>query len=135
MTTATTLPRLMLHHAASRGGRAAMREKRHGIWQTTSWSQHATMVLRLAAGLAVRGFGRGDTLAVIGENRPRLYASLLAAQCLGGVGVPLWPDAELRIWIARGVTACQRIRGCCPATTSKWEAYLRCEINYLASHV
>jgi long-chain acyl-CoA synthetase len=90
----------MLHHAANIGGRPAMREKRHGIWQITSWSQYAAIVLRLAAGLAARGFGRGDTLAVIGENRPRLYASLLAAQCLGGAGVPLWPDAEPE-WIAR----------------------------------
>src|SRR5205823_11768877 len=30
----------------------------------------------------------------IGDNRPRLYAALLAAQSLGGAGVPLWPDAE-----------------------------------------
>ena len=100
MTATTTLPGLLLRNAASMGSRIAMREKRHGIWQTTSWSEYATMVSRLAAGLAARGFGRGDTLAVIGDNRPKLYASLLAAQCLGGVGVPLWPDAEPE-WIAQ----------------------------------
>ena len=44
--------------------------------------------------LAAHGFSRGDRLAVIGDNRPRLYASMLAAQSLGGAAVPLWPDAE-----------------------------------------
>jgi long-chain acyl-CoA synthetase len=32
-------------------------------------------------------------LAVIGDNRPRLYWGMSAAQCLGGVAVPLYQDA------------------------------------------
>jgi long-chain acyl-CoA synthetase len=91
---AGTLPRLLHRNAATFGNRPALREKRGGIWHETSWSEHAALVTRFAAGLAAHGFGRGDRLAVIGDNRPRLYAALLAAQSLGGVGVPLWPDAE-----------------------------------------
>ena len=37
---------------------------------------------------------------MIGDNRPRLYAAMLAAQSLGGAAVPLWPDAEPD-WIAQ----------------------------------
>jgi long-chain acyl-CoA synthetase len=94
MTGLTTLPRLLHRNAASFGGRPALREKRGGIWQVLSWADHAAAVSRFAGGLAAHGFGRGDRLAVIGDNRPRLYAAMLAAQSLGGVGVPLWPDAE-----------------------------------------
>lgn len=94
MMAANTLPRLLRRNAASFGTHPAMREKRHGIWQTVSWSAYETLVLELARGLAARGFVAGDRLAVIGDNRPRLYAALLAAQSLGGVGVPLWPDAD-----------------------------------------
>ena len=65
-----------------------------------SWSDYAALVSRFAAGLAAHGFGRGDRLAVIGDNRPRLYAAMLAAQSLGGAAVPLWPDAEPD-WIAQ----------------------------------
>jgi hypothetical protein len=36
---------------------------------------------------------RGDKLAVIGDNRPRLYWGQLAAQSLGGVAVPVYRDA------------------------------------------
>lgn len=91
---ADTLPRLLRRNAASMGARPAMREKRHGIWQTLSWSGYETLVLQLARGLAAHGFRAGDRLAVLGDNRPRLYAALVAAQALGGVGVPLWPDAD-----------------------------------------
>jgi len=50
-------------------------------------------VRALAGGLAAMGFRRGDNLAIIGENRPRLYWALTAAQSLGGVPVPLYQDA------------------------------------------
>jgi long-chain acyl-CoA synthetase len=96
----TTLPRLLHRNATNFGKRPALREKRGGIWQVLTWSDYAAMVSRFAAGLAAHGFGRGDKLAVIGDNRPRLYAAMLAAQSLGGVAVPLWPDAEPE-WIAQ----------------------------------
>lgn len=47
----------------------------------------------MACGLAALGFERGMNLAIIGDNRPRLYWAMLAAQCLGGVPVPLYQDA------------------------------------------
>ena len=91
---ADTLPRLLRRNAASMGAAPAMRGKRHGIWQTLSWLEYETLVLQIARGLAAHGFRAGDRLAVLGDNRPRLYAALLAAQSLGGVGVPLWQDGD-----------------------------------------
>lgn len=89
----TTFPRLMLDHAARRPHAAALREKVYGIWQTTSWADLALLVRRLACGLAHAGLARGDHLVVVGDNRPRLYACMLAAQSLGAVPVPLYQDA------------------------------------------
>src|SRR5688572_31649502 len=88
-----TFPRLLLHHAAVHGARPAVREKDLGIWQTWTWGQVADEVRALAAGLALLGFRRGDSLAIIGDNRPRLYWSLCAAQALGGIPVPIYQDA------------------------------------------
>ncbi|MBA4178098.1 MAG: long-chain fatty acid--CoA ligase [Leptothrix sp. (in: Bacteria)] len=90
-----TFPRLMLDHAAQRPDAPALREKVYGIWQTTTWAELALLVRRLACGLAHAGVGRGDHLVVVGENRPRLYATLLAAQALGAVPVPLYQDAAV----------------------------------------
>jgi long-chain acyl-CoA synthetase len=88
-----TFPRLLMHHARVRGGRPAVREKDMGIWQTWTWAQVADEVTALACGLAERGFRRGDHLAIVGDNRPRLYWAMAAAQALGGVPVPLYQDA------------------------------------------
>ena len=70
-----------------------MLEKHLGIWQTWTWSRFAQEVRACAHALAEQGFKRGDHLALIGDNRPRLYAAMLAAQALGGIPVPLYRDA------------------------------------------
>jgi long-chain acyl-CoA synthetase len=88
-----TFPRLLLHHAATRPDHPAIREKDLGIWQTWTWSEVAAEVRALACGLAAQGFRRGMSLAIIGENRPRLYWAMAAAQSLGGIPVPLYQDA------------------------------------------
>ncbi len=88
-----TFPRLLRQHAQLRGGRPATREKDLGIWQTWSWAEVFTEARALASALAQMGFKRGDNLAIIGDNRPRLYWSFAAAQMLGGVPVPLYQDA------------------------------------------
>ncbi|WP_151448833.1 AMP-dependent synthetase/ligase [Lacisediminimonas profundi] len=88
-----TFPRLLLRHASTRPQKPAFREKDLGIWQTTTWDQVTGEVRAFACGLAALGFKRGMNLAVVGDNRPRLYWAMAAAQCLGGVPVPLYQDA------------------------------------------
>ena len=88
-----TFPRLLLHHAQVRPDRPAIREKDLGIWQTWTWKQVEGEVRALACGLAAQGFKRGMSLAIIGENRPRLYWAMAAAQSLGGIPVPIYQDA------------------------------------------
>ena len=88
-----TFPRLLLHHAALRPQHPATREKDLGIWQTWSWAEVAAEVRALACGLAAQGFKRGMHLAIIGDNRPRLYWAIVAAEALGGIPVPMYQDA------------------------------------------
>jgi long-chain acyl-CoA synthetase len=89
----STLPQLLRERAERTPERPAMREKDRGIWQPYSWQRYWQEVQDFALGLAAGGFGRGDKLAVIGENRPRLYFAQLAAMSLGGVAVPVFQDA------------------------------------------
>ena len=88
-----TLPQLLLRHAEQTPQRTALREKDLGIWQPYSWRRYWEEVRDFALGLAANGFGRGDKLSVIGENRPRLYFAQLAAMSLGGIAVPVYQDA------------------------------------------
>ena len=89
----TTFPQLLLQHAAERPTAAALREKEYGIWQAHSWADLATLVEHVAAGLHQAGLQRHEHMVVIGANRPRLYATMLAAQSLGAIPVPLYQDA------------------------------------------
>ena len=89
----TTFPHLLLKHAAERPDAPAMREKEYGIWQAHSWSSIATLVEHIACGLSQAGLKRGEHMVIIGANRPRLYATMLAAQSLGAIPVALYQDA------------------------------------------
>jgi long-chain acyl-CoA synthetase len=92
MSDLATLPLLLRRNKEKMAKRPAIREKDLGIWQTWNWARVYDAVGDFALGLAAEGFRRGDRLAVIGDNRPRLYWAQLAAQCLGGVAVPIYQD-------------------------------------------
>ena len=89
----TTFPHLLLKHAAERPDAPAMREKEYGIWQAHSWATMAMLAEHIACGLSQAGLKRGEHMVIIGANRPRLYATMLAAQSLGAIPVALYQDA------------------------------------------
>jgi long-chain acyl-CoA synthetase len=90
---ADTFPKLLLHNARSFGERPAMRHKDLGIWQTWTWAQVRDQILALAAGLHRLGLRCGETVAIVGANRPKLYWSVAAVQALGAIPVPVYADA------------------------------------------
>jgi len=90
---ADTFPKLLDAAMARRAGRPAFREKRLGIWQTWTWRAWRDDVHAIAAGLHGLGLRRGQTLAIVGDNRPLLYGAICAAQCLGAIPVPVYQDA------------------------------------------
>ncbi len=131
----TTFPRLMLDHAKQRPQAPALREKVYGIWQTLTWADLAALVRRMACGLAEAGVRRGDHVVVVGENRPRLYAAMLASQSVGAIPVPLYQDAvateyvfpinnaEVRFAIVEDqeqVDKMLELRGPCPQLERIW---------------
>ena len=90
---AETLPGLLRARAARSPRRTALREKEFGIWQTVTWADYRDRVRDLALGLRALGFGRGDRLAIVGDNRPEWLYAELAAQSLGGVAVGIYQDS------------------------------------------
>jgi long-chain acyl-CoA synthetase len=131
----STFPQQMLRHATDRPQAPALRIKEFGIWQTLSWGDLAVLVREMAGGLAEAGLQRGEHVVVIGENRPRLYAAMLATQALGGIPVPLYQDAaatefvfpiqnaEVRFAIVEDqeqVDKLLEVRGECPTLERLW---------------
>jgi long-chain acyl-CoA synthetase len=90
---ADTFPKLLVRNARVFRGRPAIRHKNLGIWQTWSWDEVLKRVRAYAVGLSTLGLKHGDTIAIVGSNRPQLYWSIMAAQMLGAIPVPVYADA------------------------------------------
>ncbi|MBQ4825706.1 MULTISPECIES: AMP-binding protein [unclassified Leisingera] len=88
-----SLPALLQRNAAQFANAPAYREKEFGIWQCWTWAEAAKEIEALALGLINLGVNEGDFVAIIGRNRPYLYWSMVAAQAVGAVPVPLYQDA------------------------------------------
>ena len=88
-----TFPKYLLRNAERFADRPAMRHKDYGIWQSWTWSEQMAEVRALAIGFRELGLKRGDKIAIVGANRPRLYWSFAAAQSLGAIPVPVYADA------------------------------------------
>ncbi|NDY92788.1 AMP-dependent synthetase/ligase [Ideonella livida] len=130
-----TFVRLLQAHATRRPQAPALREKEYGIWQTTTWGGLLQTVQALAAGLHAAGVQRGQHVIVVGDNRPRLSAAMLAAQALGAIPVPLYQDAvaaefvfpltnaEVRYAVVEDqeqVDKLLEVRGQCPLLSHIW---------------
>jgi long-chain acyl-CoA synthetase len=88
-----TFPKLIARNARVRPGRTAFRHKDLGIWQSWTWAEVFEAVRAYAAGLRALGVKRGSKIAIVGQNRPRLYWTMAAAQWLGAVPVPVYSDS------------------------------------------
>ncbi len=88
-----TFPKFLLRNAKTFADRPAMREKDLGIWQSWTWAEVLDEVRAYSIGLAELGLTRGDKIAVVGGNRPRLYWTFCAAQALGAIPVPVYADS------------------------------------------
>ena len=82
---AVNFPSLFFEQAERLKGRVALRYKKYGIWQRTSWQEYADGVRHVAAGLISLGVCPGDRVAILGENRPEWLICELAIMTVGGV--------------------------------------------------
>ncbi len=92
-----TLPKLLRHNARKYGDdRVAMREKEFGIWQPFTWKEYYDHVKYFCLGLVSMGLKKGDTISIIGDNRPEWLWTELAAQSAGAIGIGIYQDAILK---------------------------------------
>ncbi|MCA1825494.1 MAG: AMP-binding protein [Myxococcales bacterium] len=90
-----TFPKLLVRNAEKYGDRTAYREKVLGIWQPTSWRDYLREVRELSLGFTTLGLGRGDKVAILGDNRPAWVCAELAAQSAGAASVGIYQDSNL----------------------------------------
>jgi long-chain acyl-CoA synthetase len=92
-TTPDTLPKLLVRNAREHGAEVALREKEFGIWRSITWAQYEARTRAFALGLRALGIGRGDVVALIGDNRPDWVMGEIAAHALGAKSLGIYRDA------------------------------------------
>jgi len=88
-----TFPQYLQLNAKRFANRPAFRHKDYGIWQTWNWAQTLDEVRSFSMGLKKLGLKPGEKVAIIGQNRPRLYWTFCAVQAIGGIPVPVYADS------------------------------------------
>jgi len=88
-----SFPKYLIHNAKRFADRPAMRHKDFGIWQSWNWAELFDEIRAYSMGLSALGLKRGEKVAIVGANRPRLYWSFCAIQALGCVPVPVYADS------------------------------------------
>jgi long-chain acyl-CoA synthetase len=90
---ADTFPKLLRRNAEQFGDRVAFREKEMGVWQPITWREYARQARVFGLGLMALGFQRGQVLAIIGDNRPELFYTMLGTQSVGGITYGVYQDS------------------------------------------
>ncbi len=85
-----TLPKLLSHQAEIRSDKVAVRAKNLGLWKSLTWREMLIEVQRFACGLADLGAVKGETIAIIGNNSPRIFCAMTACQAIGAIPVPIY---------------------------------------------
>ena len=91
-----SVPKFVLRHAKRLADKPAIIEAATG--RTLTYAQLEEAIHKVAAGLAARGFVKGDVLAIYSPNVPEYAVVLLAAGMLGGICTtanPLYTAGEL----------------------------------------
>ena len=96
-----TIPKLLIRNSEWYASKVAYRYKQFGIWRSWNWNETAIKIKSLAIGMLDLGVESGDHIAIVGSNRPELYWTVIAAQSIGAVPVPVYQDsvAEEMVYI------------------------------------
>lgn len=87
-----TLIGLIIKNADLTPRDVALREKRFGIWRPTTWAEFRDAVAAFARGIRTLGFRPGDTLAILGDNKPEWVIAEFGAIAAGGVATGVYAD-------------------------------------------
>jgi long-chain acyl-CoA synthetase len=95
---ADTIARSFLLAVETRGDRPAIREKKFGIWQPTSWRQWLHLSQEIAYGLHAVGFRPGDVASIIANAVPEWVFADMGILCAGGVSSGIYPtDSPVQV--------------------------------------
>jgi long-chain acyl-CoA synthetase len=130
LTVAETIAKSFVLAVHTRGDRPAIREKKFGIWQPTSWREWHKVSMEIAYALHAIGFRPGDVASIIANAMPEWVYADMGILCAGGVSSGIYPtdapaqveylvnDSRSKVIFAEDEEQLDKIlacRACCPA--------------------
>ena len=98
LTVADTIAKSFLKSVETRGDKPAIREKKFGIWQPTSWREWLQISRDIAFGLHASGFRPGDVASIIANAVPEWVYADMGILCAGGVSSGIYPtDSSVQV--------------------------------------
>jgi len=91
LTVADTIAKSFLLAVETRGDRPAIREKKFGIWQPTSWREWLQISKDIAYALHATGFRPGDVASIMSNAVPEWVHADMGILCAGGVSSGIYP--------------------------------------------
>src|SRR5712671_6140831 len=91
LTVADTITRSFLLAVQTRGDKPAIREKKFGVWQPTSWRQWLQISKDIAYGLHAVGFRPGNVASIMANAVPEWVFADMGILCTGGVSSGIYP--------------------------------------------
>jgi long-chain acyl-CoA synthetase len=91
LTVADTIARSFVLAAKTRGDKPAIREKKFGIWQPTSWNEWLQIAKDIAYALHATGFKPGDVASIVANAVPEWVYADMGILCSGGVSSGIYP--------------------------------------------
>jgi len=88
-----TFPKILRYNAKNWPNDVAMREKEYGIWNEFTWADYHEQVKLLSIGMHELGCGKGDTVGLLGKNRPEWVWGEVAAQAIGSMSMGIYEDS------------------------------------------
>lgn len=88
-----TFPKILRYNAQNWPNEVAMREKEFGIWNEFTWADYNEEVKLLSVGMHALGCGKGDTVGLLGKNRPEWVWGEVAAQAIGSMSMGIYEDS------------------------------------------
>ncbi len=70
---------------------SALRHKKKGIWCSTTWAEYYERARAIGMALLALGLQRGQSIAILSENRPEWLYADMGAQCIGLLSVGIYP--------------------------------------------
>jgi long-chain acyl-CoA synthetase len=118
-----TIPHRLFAQAKARPDASSYYHKVDGHYRATTWGAYASNVRRAGKALIALGFARGDTVAILGFNRPEWVTLDLAAMTVGGAPAGIYTTcsaeevryithhAESKVLLVEDLAQWEKVRG------------------------